>query len=275
VPPSVRTVVRRVVPHSVYRRYRRRKIASLISGYTPHDVEHLYSGHALRVHLADPLAEGWYDRDWPEWEIVRFLRDRDVLAAGGLIFDLGAHQAVVALLLARHVGDDGRVVAVEAEPHNARVANVNRELNGAENLTVIHAAAAAAEGSATFAEGLNGVIDKRTTAGNVKVPAVSIDGLTRKFGTPNLVFIDVEGYEGEVLRGAQETLANGTTSFAVEVHATIGDYGDSPAGIVECFRDFDRYVAKEDDEPLLQLDGPPPSGRFFLVAMPRHAPVRP
>jgi FkbM family methyltransferase len=274
VPPSVRTVVRRLVPHSVYRRYRKRKIASLISSYTPRDVEHVYGGHALRVHLADPLADGWYDHDWPEWEILGFLRGRDVLARGALVFDLGAHQAVVALLLAHQVGEQGHVVAVEAEAHNARVAEINRELNGAENLTVIHAAAAAAEGSATFAEGLNGVIDKRTTSGNVTVPAVTIDGLARQFGTPNLVFIDVEGYEGEALKGGAETLANGSTSFAIEVHATIGDYGHSPAGIVGCFSGFDRFVAQDDDDPLIRLDGPPPGGRFFLVALPRHAPER-
>lgn len=275
MPPSVRTVVRRLVPHPLYRRYRRRKIASLISSYTPRDVEHVYGGHSLHVHLADPLADGWYDHDWPEWEVVGFLRARDVLRGGALVFDLGAHQAVVALLLARHVGAQGHVVAVEAEPHNARVAEINRARNGAENLTVIHAAAAAAEGSATFAEGLNGVIDERTTSGNVTVPAVTIDGLARQFGTPDLVFIDVEGYEGEALRGAEETLANGSTSFAVEVHATIGDFGDSPAGIVDCFADFDRFVAKEDDDPLIALDGPPPSGRFFLVALARHAPGAP
>ncbi len=272
MPPSLRTVARRVVPHSIYRRYRKRKIASLISAYPPHDVEHVYGGHSLRVHLADPLADGWYDHDWPEWEIVKFLRSRDVLAEGATVFDLGAHQAVVALLLAQHVGERGHVVAIEAEPHNARVAKINCELNGAENLTVIHAAAASAEGTATFAEGLNGAIDTSTTSGNVTVPAVTIDGLSRQFGTPDLVFIDVEGYEGEVLRGGEKTLANGSTTFAVEVHATIGDYGDSAAGIVDCFEAFDRYVAREDDDPLVRLEGLPPSGRFFLVAMPMNAP---
>jgi FkbM family methyltransferase len=271
MPPSVRTAARRLVPHSLYRRYRKRRIASLISNYEPHEVEHVYAGHELRIHLADPLAEGWYDHDWDEWEILTFLRERGVLAPGATVFDLGAHQAVVALLLARHVGDRGHVVAVEAEPHNARVAEINRELNGSDRVTVLHAAAAATEGSATFAEGLNGVIDQRTSAGNVTVPAVTIDGLAQRFGTPDLVFVDVEGYEGEVLRGASTTLANGSTSFAVEVHATIGDYGDRASAVADRFSGFERYVAREDDEPLVRLDGPVPSGRFFLVAIPKRA----
>lgn len=270
MPPSLRTVVRRAVPYSLYRRYRRRKIASLIANYEPHDVEHDYGGHALRIHLADPLAEGWYDHDWEEQEIIKFLRERGVLVPGATAFDLGAHQAVVALLLARHVGEMGQVVAVEAERHNARIAEINRELNSADNLTVLHAAAAATEGSARFAEGLNGVIDQRTSSRSSTVPAVTVDSLAEQFGTPNLVFIDVEGYEGEVLRGARGTLANGSTSFAVEVHATIGDYGDSPASVADHFVDFERYVAREDDEPLISLKGPVLSGRFFLVAIPRR-----
>jgi FkbM family methyltransferase len=269
MPPSLRAVARRLVPHSLYRRYRKRRIASLISNYEPHEVQHVYGGHELRIHLADPLAEGWYDHDWDEWEIVTFLRERDVLADGATVFDLGAHQAVVALLLARHVGDQGHVVAVEAEPHNARVAEINRGLNGAHSLTVLHAAATATEGSATFAEGLNGVVDQRTSAGNVTVPAVTIDGLAQRFGRPDLVFIDVEGYEGQVLRGASRTLANGSTSFAVEVHSTISDYGDDATTVADCFCDFERYVAGEDDEPLVSLDGQLPSGRFFLVAIPK------
>ena len=129
------------MPHSMYRRYRKRKIASLIATYAAHDVTHVYGSHTLRVRLADPLAQGWYDHDWEEWTVIGLLRDRGVLVPGATVFDLGAHQAIVALMLAREVGDEGHVVAVEAEPHNARIATVNRELNNARNLTVSHAAA--------------------------------------------------------------------------------------------------------------------------------------
>src|SRR2546423_12640881 len=102
--PSLRTIVRRALPHSIYRRYRKRRIASLIAGYDAHEVTHEYGGHRLRVHLADPLAQGWYDRDWEEWKIISFLRDRGALAAGAAVVDIGAHQAIVALMFARATG---------------------------------------------------------------------------------------------------------------------------------------------------------------------------
>jgi FkbM family methyltransferase len=267
VSPSAKTLARRVVPHPLYRRYRQRKVASLIAGYAPREVTHTYGGHVLRVRLADPLAEGWYDHDWEELEAISFLRERGVLRPGATIFDLGAHQGIVALMLAREVGDAGRVVAIEAEPHNARVAAANRELNDAENLTVLHAAGAASAGTISFAEGLNGQIDEHTAAGNVEVAAVTIDDLAREYGAPDLVMIDVEGYEGAVLDGARETLAGGATSFLVEVHEELGSYGGRADEIVALFADCERFVAVEDDDPFLPLEGAPPPGRFFLIAL--------
>ncbi len=265
---SAKTLARRVLPHPLYRRYRRRKVASLIAGYAPREVTHTYGGGTLRVRLTDPLAEGWYDHDWEQPAAISFLRERRVLSPGASVFDLGAHQAIVALMLAREVGETGRVLAIEAEPHNARVAAVNRELNDAANLTVLHAAGAASAGAISFAEGLNGQIDVATSAGNVDVPAVTIDDLAREHGTPDLVLIDVEGYEGHVLEGARETVAGGSTSFLVEVHEALSSYGGRAEEIVERFAGFERFVAVEDDEPFLALEGTPPPGRFFLVAIP-------
>jgi FkbM family methyltransferase len=252
----------------MYRRYRKRKVASLIATYAAHDVTHVYGKHTLQVRLADPLAQGWYDHDWEEWTVIGLLRDRGVLVPGATVFDLGAHQAILALMLAREVGDEGHVVAVEAEPHNARIATVNRELNSAQNLTVSHAAAGEAEGFASFAEGLNGHIDPRTASGNVVVPVVTVDGLAKDFGIPDLVFIDVEGYEGHVLRGASAALANGSTSFGVEVHETITDFDGSAQAVADCFLGFDMYITFHDDEPFVPLQGPPPAPPFFLVAIP-------
>ena len=269
MPSAAKAIARRLLPHSLYRRYRQRKVASLISAYPARRVSHDYGGHRLEVELADPLAEGWYDHDWEEPTAISFLRDRGVLRDGATVLDLGAHQAVIALMLAQDVGPEGRVVSVEAEPHNARMAERNRELNRAENLTVVHAAGAATPGVISFAEGLNGQIDESTATGNVEVPAMTVDELVSRFGTPALVMIDVEGYEANVLRGAGSVLGDGATSFLVEIHEEIVDYGSSAAEVLALFDGYERWVAVEDDDPLQPLEGPPPPGRFFLVALPR------
>jgi hypothetical protein len=80
--------------------------------------------------------------------------------------------------------------------------------------------------------------------------------------------IDVEGFEGPVLEGATQTLGNGTTNFFVEVHETAPRYGADAEQIVARFADFDVYVAVDEDEPVVALQGAPPEGRFFLLALP-------
>jgi FkbM family methyltransferase len=269
VPSGAKAIARRVLPPSLYRRYRRHKVASLIAEYPPRLVSHDYGGHRLQIELADPLAEGWYDHDWEEPKAIGFLRERGFLPRGATVLDVGAHQAVIALMLARGVGPTGRVVAIEAEPHNARMAERNRELNGAENLTVLHAAGAASPGVLSFAEGLNGQIDESTTSGNVEVQAVTVDELAARFGAPALVMVDVEGYEAQVLHGAGRLLGDGATAFLVEIHEEIVGYSSSAAEVLALFDGYERYVAVEDDDPLVALEGLHPDGRFFLVALPR------
>jgi FkbM family methyltransferase len=251
--------------------YRRHKIARLIDTYTPRTVTHVYGGHRLTVALADPLAEAWYDEDWPR------LREIDQLVrVGGLrpqatVFDIGAHQGVVALMLAAEVGPGGRVVAVEAQAHNASTARRNVELNHAANVEVLHAAIAARPGILHFADGLNGHVDTTTRFGNTEVQAVTVDQLAERFGGPDVVFLDVEGYEGKALEGAARTLAARRTSFFVEVHAD-RLVESTPSEIADQFAGYATWVALPgaggEAEGFVPLADPPDAARFFLVASP-------
>src|SRR5262245_57716979 len=129
--------------------------------YPARTVVHTYGGHKLKIHLTDGLAAGWYDNDWPLLPELNFLRERR-LRPGAIVFDLGAHHGIVALMLAREVTASGRVVAVEANSHNAASAVINAQLNGADNLIVRHAAVSDRPGRITFNEGLNGQVDDGT-----------------------------------------------------------------------------------------------------------------
>ncbi len=62
------------------------------------------------------MAEGWYDHDWVDVMNEITLLRKSRLKVGARVFDIGAHQAVVALLLSRTVGPTGEVIAVEADP---------------------------------------------------------------------------------------------------------------------------------------------------------------
>lgn len=268
---------------------RTRRIRRYVQRFTPTTITHDYAGFRLTLHLGDPLAQGWYDRDWDQPAEVAELRNGR-LRAGARVFEVGAHQGVVALILSRIVGEAGSVVAIEAEIHNARIAEQNAEMNRAENLTVIHAAAGATSGTLAFAESLNGYVATHARHGAVEVPAVALDDIVDRHGHPDVVLIDVEGYEAHVLDGAANLIAAGRSDFCVEVHnaATLGSVGRSAEDVLQHFLGgaYDVLVALADDTPpglgSLELvsDWTPVTStaqadalgrRFFLVARPKSA----
>lgn len=211
--------LRAVVPASVWARLRALRRSWELRRFAVREVTHDYGGERLTVRLADPLAELWYDRDWdplPELELLRGGR----LRPGARVFDLGAHQALVALLLARAAGDTGSVVAVEASPHNAELAEINRALNGARTVSILRAAASDTLDPVRFADDFDGSIDDER--GSVVVESVTVDELARRYGDPDVVFVDVEGAEARVLAGARQTLSRAGTDWYVEVHAGYG-----------------------------------------------------
>jgi len=228
--------------------------------FGPRTVVNTYGGRELRIHIADWIAREWYSTGLDELEEIRLLSQHR-LRPGARVFDIGAHQCVVALMLAGVVGETGRVVAVEADYHNARVGQVNAGLNDASNVEVLYAAAAAKEGYVTI--------------GPVrKVKAVTVDGLARQYGAPDVLYIDVDGAEVEVLKGAEHTIRTHRPDFFVEVHAGAGleAAGGSVEAVIEripadsyellVFRDEKKSQPMPYRSDLALL-----KGRFFLLAI--------
>lgn len=265
----LKRAARRALPHPIYRVIRKRRVQRIINRYEPQFHVGSYGGHILKLRFEDPLAEGWYGHDWPALPEIQQLRAHGRLRSGARVFDLGAHQGLVALIFAREVGTDGHVLAVEAEPHNAAVAEINRGLNGANNITVVNAAVAGATGTLHFAVGLNGMVDEMTAFGNVEVRAVTIDSLAERFGMPDIVFVDIEGYEGRAPRAAEAVIAHGA-AFFVEVH--VGQLvGLTATEVVERFAERKCYIAVNPGGTttykFVPYTGIVPRDRFYLLAI--------
>ena len=241
-------------------------------------VVHTYGGKLLKVYLSDEASVVWYDHDYPPLPELEFLR-RDGFPRGTRIFDIGAHQCVIAMMLAEAVGPSGSVIALEALPHHAKVGLRNVRANGYHNIEVVHAAGAETSGKIAFTFGDHIHRGERDSDGKIWVESYSIDDLTEHFGAPGIVYIDVEGYECRVLKGAAKTLATNPDCF-VEVHVGCGleAFGDGVDSVLnffpaERYHLFARSLTEERFSPLKFAHGAladtRTNSRFFLLALHR------
>jgi FkbM family methyltransferase len=272
--PEIKEIAKRSIPQPLWTMLRLARVWSSVHFFRTRKVTHVYGGFPLSIWLTDPLAQGWYDADWKELPELGLLKTGR-LQQGARVFNLGAHQCVVAMMLSRIVGTEGQVVALEANPHNAEVGERNRVLNDIEQLKVLHGAAAKDSGTIDFGKGLNGlVVGNERGWGLQKVRAYSVDELARTFGRPEVLFIDVEGFEYEVLKGARETLRERPDVF-IEVHSGCGleRFGGSPEEIFNVFPadHYQLFSAAADSPEFIPVKNAStlPAKRFFLVALKR------
>ena len=144
--------------------------------------------------------------------------------------DIGACHGVFALAFAQG-RPEARALALEPSPpaHEILAGNVLR--NHLNNVTVQQVAAGAAPGRVrmrqvwhhleampAMQEGLAGPAEP-DAAGIIELPVTTVDDLCAGLGiAPDLMKIDVEGYELAVLAGARQTLARNRPRLFLELH---------------------------------------------------------
>jgi FkbM family methyltransferase len=147
-----------------------------------------------------------------------------LVAAGDRCVDVGANVGVHTVRLARLVGPEGEVIAIEPDPDVVQRTNRNVALNGVANVRVISAAASERAGQTRLFR--PGPWDTNRARASLlhhpyltgitrTVPVVTVDDVCA--GEPvSLIKIDVEGHEAAVVRGAAGTIAKYAPSVVFE-----------------------------------------------------------
>jgi FkbM family methyltransferase len=158
------------------------------------------------------------------------------LQRGDRFLDIGSNIGFFALIAARLVGPEGRVLGVEPVPQNVRCTLSNAKVNGFQNIQTVEAAVGRAEGwtELLLARHSGGASLYHTETppdfvGSLRVRITTVDRLlaTGRIEPPNVVKIDVEGAELDVLEGMRETLTAHAPRIIFEVDAASDELADA------------------------------------------------
>ena len=171
----------------------------------PVDVQ--YQGASFRFyHQASATERGALFNPDYNIEELDFLRAHT--PDSGVFVDVGANVGTYALALARHVGANGKVIAIEPHPvTHARLA-FNSAASGVPQVRLVAAAAGSSDGELLIETdgdnlGASHIVTGQPAGHAIKVPALRLQRILAEAGVSRVdaLKIDVEGYEDRVLTG--------------------------------------------------------------------------
>jgi FkbM family methyltransferase len=152
-----------------------------------------------------------------------------LLEPGMTFVDAGSNKGDFALIAARVMNDQGRVLAFEPAPENCRWIAASVELNGYRCITLFELALSDTDGRVPLYigewSGWHSLRRRPKAQKSIEVEARTLDSVLAETGDPHVdvLKIDVEGAELDLLRGAERTLGDRRLfAVLVEVHPNFG-----------------------------------------------------
>ncbi len=166
-------------------------------------------------------------------EVMNQVTFERLIHPGEVVYDLGANVGLHTLLLSRLCGSLGKVYAFEPWPENVNQLEANLQLNNIRNVEVVPCGVSSRSERARFRAGPDAsqgkLVDDSNPAArpsDIEVPVCSLDDFIAQaqHRPPTFLKIDIEGGEGEALRGARCVLREFRPVVICEIHdQAVGD----------------------------------------------------
>jgi len=160
-------------------------------------------GHQMFLDPRDRLNLSIYG-DWEPLEVA--LVEKNV-KKGDVVLDIGANIGYYTLIMARLVGDEGKVLAFEPDPDNFALLKKNVEANGYRNVTVVQKAVTDRNGEIKLYRSQENMGDHRIYETTEDRPSVSIEAIRMDDYLKNhdvkvdFIKMDIQGAEYSAIRG--------------------------------------------------------------------------
>jgi FkbM family methyltransferase len=156
---------------------------------------------------------------------TNYLIHSGMLKEGDVALDIGANIGYYVLIESQLVGKRGHVYAVEPVLSTFKQMQKNVGLNNSKNVSTFQLAFGAErdEKSAIYVSGKSNLssMSRDAVGGTLEysqeVVMETVDNFLKGKASPNIVRMDVEGFEYEIIKGMTETL-KGNVKILVELH---------------------------------------------------------
>jgi FkbM family methyltransferase len=188
------------------------------------------------------LADGVYESDTTDLF-------KNFLKPGMVVLDVGANFGYYGLIAAQAVGSAGKVYALEPEPNNFRLLVNNIELNGFSNVIPLQIALSNRNGKTTLFldktnRGAHSVRHRNINmdGGVAEIETITLDDFVQsKMETKrvDLIIMDVQGAEGLVIDGAEQTLRRSDVKILMEFWPSgLRNIGTDPQDLIRKLQEY-------------------------------------
>ncbi len=192
-------------------------------------------------------------------------------ARNGYFFDVGANIGTTSIYVKKELNPKLKIIGIEAGKDNYDLFRMNCIANNVEDIKVCHVAFADAAGKAFFNEntdnpGGSSVTKTNNIAGKncETVNMITFDEFCEKetinSGQIDYIWIDVEGFEVNVLKGAATVLKNKIpmmqefNPFVYEEKGLLNEYLSIIEGTYNYYLDYSEYIkGKELKRPVSEI----------------------
>jgi len=233
------------------------KLRSVLSEIV-YRLRHVAHNGKIRIHIADDSyvvgfasnSEYRRARNFPDHEIDYVEAFADACRDADLVYDIGANVGHFSLV-AGTVNPYAEIVAFEPESSNFERLCENIHGNDFDDRACLMQVALGDKKKeidifcTSHVPGIGGhrvkADGEKSNEANITVPSLKVDGLVDRgeLAPPDLIKIDVEGFEMKVLKGMNKVLENHGPQLFIEVHPNyLLEFGTSEKELVNLLYNF-------------------------------------